>query len=381
MRLYEFEGKALLKKAGVATPRFLLVSSAQHLDTSTLKFPVYCKVQVLTGSRADRGGVQRCETVKEVSTFCKKWLGKRFDGEVVPSILIEEVVDADRQVYVGIRWDTETRTPVLMVSQKGGTHIEERTESMQTTSIDITHPKIASIYQQLWNAFYENDATLVEINPLFVLKDGSVVAADAKVELDDVAEFRHPEWQEYTKRSLFARPPTAMEEEAKRINAMDHRGVAGASFFEFDGEIGIMASGGGASLLAMDALMASGYKPANYTEYSGNPSREKVAALTKLVLSKKGLKGLWVVGGNANFTDIYETLAGLMDGLEATKPKVKYPIVIRRGGPRWEEAFVMVKERAAKGGYDITLFGPDASMLDTVPVLVQKMKAKHGNTH
>ena len=165
-----------------------------------------------------------------------------------------------------------------------------------------------------------------------------------------------------------------MEKEAKIINAMDHRGVAGASFFEFDGDIGIMASGGGASLLVMDALMASGLKPTNYTEYSGNPSREKVAALTKLVLSKPGLKGLLVIGGNANFTDIFETLAGVMDGLESIEPKIKFPIVVRRGGPRWQEAFEMVRKRAAEKHLNITLFGPETSMLEAVPVFVKKVR-------
>ncbi len=404
MRLYEFEGKRLFAAAGIPIPNAkicsqttcsFLTSSGEQSKPLQLHFPLYIKVQTLSGNRAALGGIVKIEEKDQETGVYEKtvaqFLDQGFHDEKVEYVLAEEAVaNITKEHYLAIRWDTAVRGVVVLYSETGGSGIEERSKTsaqMQRFVIDMMdpvgsltkiakqiHPHVREVLLAMGRVFYDNDATLVEINPLFELKDRTWVAGDAKVELDDVAEFRHPEWANYPKRSLFARPPTPMEEEAKRINAMDHRGVAGASFFEFDGEIGIMASGGGASLLAMDALMASGLKPANYTEYSGNPPREKVAALTKLVLSKKGLKGLWVIGGNANFTDIYETLTGLMDGIEATQPKVDYPIVIRRGGPRWQEAFEMVKERAIKGGFDITLFGPDYPMISTVTTLVEKVK-------
>lgn len=399
MRLYEFEGKALFLREGITIPSaFLVTADTTSLKSDAVQTPVVLKAQTLSGNRAAKGGIVKMETdsLVEVLTRAQELMKTGLAGESVGSVLVEEMVSGIKsESYVALKWDTMTRGPVLLFTAKGGSGIEQRqgdsAGKLSTYPIDVLHPQASlqhlvtqlklsehwgTFLEKLWKVFYENDANLVEVNPVFELDSGELIAGDAKVDLNELAEFRHPEWAEYPKRTLFMRVPTAMEEEAKKINEMDHRGVAGASFFEFDGEIGIMASGGGASLLAMDALMASGLKPANYTEYSGNPTREKVAALTKLVLSKKGLKGLWVVGGNANFTDIFETLAGVMDGLEATTPKVQYPIVIRRGGPRWEEAFAMVKERSKKGGFDITLFGPADPMLDTVNTLVTKVKRK-----
>lgn len=399
MRLYEFEGKQLFSLIGLSVPN-ALVFTQNDADVSIkkLSFPVYVKVQVLHGNRAQNGGVVRLEQGEEKAykKTIQDWLSVGWNGEKVEYVLVEESVkNIVNEHYIAIRWDTATRGPILLYSQHGGSGIESRQSrkkelasypidplnsdvSLQAIAKKIT-PNLRDTLAKLWQVFYDNDATLVEINPLFELSDGSFVVGDAKVELDDIASFRHNTWENYPKRSAFSRPPTRMEEEAKKINEMDHRGVAGASFFEFDGDIGIMASGGGASLLVMDALMGSGLKPANYTEYSGNPSREKVAALTRLVLSKPGLRGLLVIGGNANFTDIFVTLSGVMDGIEKHKPHIKYPIVVRRGGPRWEEAFAMVRERAEKHKLDITLFGPETSMLEAVPVLVKKVEA-HGDS-
>ena len=154
-------------------------------------------------------------------------------------------------------------------------------------------------------------------------------------------------------------------------------------FIELGGDIAILASGGGASLLNIDALLRFGGKPANYTEYSGNPPAELVKELTKRVLSAswrtKGLKGCWVIGGTANFTDIYETMRGFIEGLREIKPKPKYPIVIRRDGPRQEEAFLMLRELAQKEGFDFHLFGSETSMAESARIMVRNAYQKIEN--
>ena len=133
-----------------------------------------------------------------------------------------------------------------------------------------------------------------------------------------------------------------------------------------------MASGGGASLTAVDALIKEGGKPANYTEYSGNPSKEKVRKLTEIVLSKPNLNGLWVVGAIANFTDIYETMSGFVDGLrEAEKTlntKFKFPILIRRGGPKDKEAFQMLKSLK---GLDLYIYGEEISIAESAKIMAK----------
>ena len=121
--------------------------------------------------------------------------------------------------------------------------------------------------------------------------------------------------------------------------------------------------------MVMDALLAFGAKPANYTEYSGNPPREKVEKLTEITLGREGLCGCLVAGAFANFTDIYETLAGFADDLKKVKPKPAFPIVVRRGGPRQEEAYRMLEKFAKKEGFDFHLFGPETP----ISVACQKM--------
>src|SRR5690606_16219520 len=120
----------------------------------------------------------------------------------------------------------------------------------------------------------------------------------------------------------------------------------------------------------------AGGRPANYTEYSGNPPREVVAELTKRVLSRNGLKGCWVVGGTANFTDIFETLSGFIDGLRSIKPKPTYPIVIRRDGPRQEEAWAMLKKIGEKEGYDFHLFGRETDMAESARIMARLVARK-----
>ena len=194
------------------------------------------------------------------------------------------------------------------------------------------------------------------------------MALDAKVSLDDDADFRRS--MTFPQRNLFGRPPTWAEIEARKIDEGDHRGTAGSVYYDLDGDIAVLAAGGGGSLVNMDALLACGGKPANYTEHSGNPSREKLKKLTKIILAKPGLAGCWLVGGTANFTDIYETLAGFVEGLREIKPKPTYPIVIRRGGPRDTEAFAMLADVAKSDGYDFHVYGRETPMTATARMMV-----------
>lgn len=376
MRLYEFEGKRLLERSGVGVPQALAVGS---IDTLIFSQPCILKAQVLFGNRWQKGLIQPClssenwpAAIDNLRTALKKHC-----PEASTDILVEPLMKFGQEMYLALRYDTHTRLPVLYFDPKGGTGIEDRAEesTLQSFPLEDLH-RLPSIHADLhldWlkaliDAFFSNDLTLLEINPL-VLIHGHPVALDAKIELEDTAAFRHPEWSEYPPRTLFQRQPTKAELQAKEVNAMDHRGVAGASYFDLPGTIAVLASGGGASQLAMDTLLASGLEPANYTEYSGNPTREKVKALAKIVLSKPRLDGLWVVGGHANFTDIYETLMGVMDAVEEAALPEGFPIVVRRGGPRTEEAFAELTKRAKKDSFQLRLFDSSFPLTDTVPIL------------
>jgi succinyl-CoA synthetase beta subunit len=392
MRLYEYEGKELLQKEGIPVPSGKTFTSLPK--TGNFEFPVVVKAQTLSGARSKSGLVIPCKTASEVAAATKKLIGKEVNGQKINKVLIEQYLfEKSAEYYIGITYDTSTRSPVVLVSRKGGIEVEELAKKPNVVSKFTINPlvglqpwmarralakagfkgihflSLTKILIGLWNVFSKYDGRLVEVNPLIETEDGDFFAADAKIILDDEADFRRRE-SLFPARNVLGRTPTKAEEAAKEIDANDHRGSAGSSYVELDGNIAVIAAGGGGSLVNMDALVALGGKPANYTEHSGNPPREKLKKLTEIVLSKKGLEGGWFVGATANFTDIYETLSGFVEGLRGVKPKPAYPIVVRRGGPRFEEAFEMLRKVGEKEGYDFHIFGPDIPMTSTAKTLV-----------
>lgn len=371
MLLTEHEGKKLLQKAGLIVPHSLLVikNDTSPADLQNLNYPVFVKAQVLHGNRGLQGLVKKAATVEEANRILNDFFS------TTDQVLVEEAATIEQELYLSISYDTRTRAPLLRFSHLGGAGMDERGEALINVSLSVSspltsfepYPELAETVEALYQVFLDNDATLVEINPLAKTATG-FVCLDAKIELEEVAAFRHPEWANYGERASIGRPWTEREQKAHAVSHQDHRGVAGESFFEFPGgDIGVMASGGGASTLAMDALMAEGLNPANYTEYSGNPTREKVKGLAAVVLSIPKLKGLYVVGSNANFTDIYETLAGVIDGLleSAYVDQPDFALLVRRGGPRWQEAFQMVEERLQGKPVALKLFGPEFPLVKT----------------
>lgn len=373
MKLYEFEGHKILNKAGIESPFFVVCKNLAEVKRARdkFKFPVVAKVQVLSGRRGKNGGIMMVAREAGLLEFAKKHFGKDFMGEKVRFILLAQKVDIEAEYYISITYDTQARTPFLLFSATGGVDVEEMVhKGVEVVRVDIDPtigpkktdfrriPVSFDFVERLWKAFADCDARLVEINPLAKTAGGKIVAVDAKVILDDNGLSRHEDLEVMPKGAVSAEP-TPREIEAKEIDETDYRGSAGSAFIELPGDIAILASGGGASLLVMDSVMAAGGNPANYTEYSGNPPREKVEKLTKLTLVKEGLTGCLVCGAFANFTDIYETLSGFADGLMQIKPKVAFPIVIRRGGPRQEQAYEMLRRLAKKEGFDIHLYGPE----------------------
>ena len=374
MKLYEFEGHEILSKVGITSPFFVVASDLSEVKAARrrLKFPIVAKVQVLSGGRGKAGGVKTVTTEKALNKFCREMFGSEFSGEKVRFIQLCEKVEIAKEFYISITYDTALRSPFLLYSHQGGVDIEELVRNnpeavvrveidplVGPTKRDLENAGVpVDFAQRLWDAFWRWDCRLVEVNPVAALADGSYVAVDAKVILDDSGLVRHRDLAVIPKGAISA-TASKRELEAKKIDEEDYRGSAGSTFIELDGDIAILASGGGASLLVMDSVVAAGGKPANYTEYSGNPPREKVEKLTKIALSREGLSGCLVAGAVANFTDIFETLSGFLDGLRQIKPKPDYPIVIRRGGPRQKEAYEMLEKFAKREVFDIHLFGPE----------------------
>ncbi|KKU73005.1 MAG: Succinyl-CoA synthetase, beta subunit [Parcubacteria group bacterium GW2011_GWA2_47_26] len=402
MNLYEFEGKNLFAKYGITIPKGVCVYRGEdpvqryrELGLSEL----VVKAQVLSGKRGKNAGIRFCSSRDEVENSVRALLNMDLQGQYVAAVRLEERMDILEEHYLSIVYDTKIKQPVLIYSREGGVDIEEVGEDkifkqlldirLPIVTCKATQPYSAmdgslrhfapcddilwSTIQNCWNCFLQEDARLVEINPLVKTREGRWIAVDAKVALDDDAGFRHPEWKGYAPRTMLGRRPTDREVNAKKIDEGEawYRGTAG-KYIEMDGDIAVLFSGGGASLANMDALYRAGLRPANYTEYSGNPPREKVYALTKVVLSKPGLKGLWIAGGVANFTNVKETFQGIADALDEVRPK--FPIVVRRAGPYEKEGMALMEECMRRNEFEMKLFGKETSMSETAEVLAAIVK-------
>lgn len=402
MRLFEFEGKRLWQQYGIAIPdgRLYSLSDVGFFDIPKSWTSFFLKAQTLTGHRARGELIQLARTAEEAATTAMTLLSKKEQHPELSQILLEQKFEYTTSLYLAITYSTDTRSAVLLLSQNGGTGIEHRSSGVQPVPIDVliglypAHIRAAvsslhltpgqskllmNVCLSVWKCFVNQDCTLAEINPL-VWSDNKWVALDAKVEIDDDARFRQTEIHS-SDRHLTWRLPTPAEIAAWSIDRDDHRGVSGSSYIDLDGDIAVLASGGGASLACLDALVAYGGKPANYTEYSGNPPREKVRRLTEIVLSKTNLRGCWVVGATANFTDIYETLAGFLEAVKQLKQKPTYPFIIRRAGPNDEKAFAMLKQAAQTEGFDFRLFGSDTPMIATAKKMIDAVRAyTHGHS-
>lgn len=368
MKLYEYEAKNLLETKGVSIP-----------DREGERLVV--KAQVLTNDRAEHGGIKFAESREEAEKIAEEMRSGKVKGHEVDKVLIEKQLKSDNEFYLAFLYDTDTRKPVMLFSTEGGSGVEDREISRMVLNENTSTEDFSSFFQdqfrksgivetaeKLYRAFIDEDMRLLEVNPL--VKSGSeFVILDAMIELEDDASFRH-EWN-YPDRSVMARDKTEREKRAEKIDEDDHRGVAG-KYTELDGDIGMMLAGGGASLTNMDALIEYGGEPANYTEYGGNPPTEKVYKLSKVIMSKPDLKGLWHVGGTANNTDIYRTMKGFCQALEEEKPD--YPIVIRRDGPNADKAFELLRETRDKLDLNMKLYRNDTPMTKTAEVLMEMVE-------
>ena len=351
MHLLEHEGKAILARYGGAVPRGVVVTSPDV--STTLRVPVVVKAQVHAGGRGRTGGVRVARSPEERDAAVRALLGVEVCGERCASVLVEEYVDAVAEYYVSFSYDTVTRGPVLAFSMRGGADVTDATvvsvpihtsitDTQITTVLEREHipnahrVAVADTIQRIWRCFVTERALLVEINPLFVTRDGRAIAGDAKVILDDDIVRPHER-----------------------------------RFLSLGGDIAILASGGGASLLNIDALMAHGGRPANYTEYSGNPPADVVRDLTIRVLSQPHIRGCWVIGGTANFTDIAAPMEGFVAGLRLVQPKPMYPIVVRRDGPRQREGVAMLAEGSRREGYQLYTFGSETPMEESARLMVK----------
>src|SRR5919201_1637999 len=325
MRFYEFESRRIVKRAGIPVTDFGFTRDANEARKIAQRIggPTVIKSQVLTGGRMKAGGVKFADTPEEAEAHAASILTLEINGHMPRGVLVDPKAEVEQEYYAGVVWDGIRKQPVIIFSPVGGIDIEQVAEeqpdkvgrlhfsnilpfsefqakeviaSTGVTGSDLN--KLVPIVTRLAKVFVENDMTLAEINPLGKLKDGSFVALDAHMEMENEARGRHRQLlhdlgvgDDETRQ---AREPTPFEIEGERIDSVDHRGVAG-NVTEFDGNLGLVIGAGGGSLTLFDAVQKHGGKPANYCEIGGNPRVSKARHLKKLVLSKPGVDKIAVM--------------------------------------------------------------------------------------
>ena len=396
MRLLEHQSKKLLSTFGLVFTESALVESISELRavTERVGLPVVLKAQTPFGGRGNIGAVKFAENVDQAVTAAEALLGMDLRGTTVDVISIEPKLNYEGEFYVGITWDTVEKLPVALLSLAGGMDVES-SQSNQVAhqpfdpwtglapykarglaaEVGLTGRilvAVGEVLTKLSQAFLAYDAVTMEINPLVIIEDGSFIGLDARVEIEDEAVYRQGERLEplgELTMTATGRPPTALELEAQRIDAIDHRGVAGR-VVEFDGDLALVIGGGGASLTVFDAIKAHGGNPANYCEVGGNPTEEKVAAITSLLLSKPGVKGMAVIMNVVNNTRADVIARGVIMGVENAGRKPAETISLFRVPGNWEAEAREIMEAA-----DVEVHGREVSLDAAARLAVERNRA------
>ena len=399
MRFYEHESKALFARRGLPIPRSGLATRPEEARriAEEIGGPVVLKGQVLSGGRMKAGAVRFADTPEEAEALFRPVLDTEVRGQRSRSVLVEEKSPVAAEYFVSVTWDGRRKLPVLLVSDMGGVDIEEVAEK-HPEHVSRTHfstilpltPRIAKealgavgitgrdlvrltpLVFELMRIFLDCDLTLAEINPLAKLEDGRFVVLDGHVDMEAEARGRHRELlrelgigEDETRQ---ARPPTPFEIAGRRINEVDHRGVAG-NVVEFDGDLGLVIGAGGGSLTLFDAVRRHGGRPANYCEIGGNPSVRKVCELTKLILGKPGVRKIAVMMNVVSNTRVDIVARGVIKGcLESGRDPADAIAIFRIPGA-WEEEGFKILER-----YGVEYCDRSVSMYDAAGRAVAKMK-------
>lgn len=366
-RIHEYQGKELLRDAGIRVPRGEAVARAEDAARVALELGgrVILKVQAWTTSRKAQGGVVFADSPEEAAEAAERLLGMRFGNFPVEEILVEECLDIARECFVSLSIDDAAQRPLLLFDAKGGSGIEDRADEVSRVPVDLEHGVDRAALRlacgDLPEAIDEAIARIVdlaktiearsfEVNPLVVLRDGSVAAADCRITIDDYAVFRHPELGIDIAREL-DHPATSLEKIAYDVEQSDHRGTFYFAQLPTDGEnagaglIGFHGAGGGGSMMSMDAAVNEGFTLANFCDTSGNPSAAKVYRAARVILSQPGLVGYFGSGSGVASQEQFHSAYGLAKAFREVSMPI--PVVVRLGGNS-EDRAVDILETACK---------------------------------
>ena len=355
MRIQEYQSKLMFARYGIPIPngRVASTSSEARQIAEELGVRVVVKAQVLVGGRGKAGGIRLAKTAKEAEELACAILGMEIKGLPVRKVLIDEAISINKEIFLSITNDRNACQPVMIASEAGGIDFEEvatRTPEKIikvyidpllglldyqardiAASIDLSHvywKSFSAIAHGLWRAFWENDATLAEINPLVVTQDQKLVALDGKVIFDDNAMFRHPDQVEMRDQDVDSPSKSA----ARKYSL---------SYVKLEGQIGCIVNGAGLAMAIMDIIKLFGGEPANFLDIGGGASADKVAAAFRLVAADANVKVVLIniFGG---ITRCDEVARGLLLALSELKTPI--PLVVRFVGTNSEEGLRLLAD-------------------------------------
>jgi len=363
MKVHEHQAKEIFAKYGLPVPRgypAFNVKEAVEAAEELGSFPVVIKAQVHAGGRGKAGGVKLAKNIEEVQQIASELLGKILvtfqtgpEGKPVSRLYIEEGTNIDKEYYVAITLDRSKSKPVIMVSAAGGMEIEEvaaqnpdaiitqviepfiglRSYQARELALKLGLPrnlinKAASIFQTLYKIYIELDASMVEINPLVLTKEGNLVILDAKVDFDDNALFRHPEIMEMDDPTQIS----PLEVEAKKYNL---------NYIKLDGNIACMVNGAGLAMSTMDTIKLAGGEPANFLDVGGSANATQIANAFRIILSDPNVKAVFIniFGGILRCDRLAE---GIITA--AKEVSINVPVVVRMEGTNVELGKKMLEE-------------------------------------
>jgi len=357
MNLHEYQSKQLFAQYGMPVPRGKVANSAEQAVAVARELGgsfFVVKAQVHAGGRGKGGGVKLCRSIEEVRSAAAGLIGRRLvtpqtdaHGLPINQVIVEGGSDIERELYLSVLVDRATERVMFMASRDGGMDIEQVAHDTPERIFFVpVHPatgiqghhirdlgfglgletkeqqaELAKVVKGLYRIFEEKDASLVEINPLILTKDGRVVVLDAKVNLDDNAAFRQPE--------LRALRDETQEDATEREASKDD-----LNYVTLDGDIACMVNGAGLAMATMDIIKLHGGKPANFLDVGGGATAERVTAAFKLILSNQEVKAILVniFGGIVKCDLIAE---GIITAAKALG--VQVPVVVRLEGTRVAE--------------------------------------------
>tara|TARA_B100000686_G_scaffold29132_1_gene29467 strand:+ start:36 stop:1196 length:1161 start_codon:yes stop_codon:yes gene_type:complete len=356
MNIHEHQAKQILRKYGIKVPEGIFAHNVKELiekakSLNTEKYVL--KAQIHAGGRGKAGGVKLTANLDELEKEATELLGKTLithqtgpKGREVKRLYVEETSNIDQEFYLSCLVDRATSKIAFISSDQGGMDIEEvaskNPEKIITTKVEYSDEisnenceKVIEIFKldkdansqainlikSIYQMFIENDANLVEINPLILTKKNKLICLDAKMNFDDNALFRHPE---------ILKLRDLNEEEKTEIEASKHD----LAYIKLDGSIGCMVNGAGLAMATMDIIKLYGEEPANFLDVGGGASKEKVSAAFKIILSDKNVKGILInIFGGIMRCDVLAE--GVVEAAKETK--IEVPLVVRLAGTNFRE--------------------------------------------